>query len=335
MSSVGCKSKTPPAARDLAPASLIGEAGAWLRLERDADTIILRPSGPMPRRCTIRPVAIFEHASGFVEANTIMGRLIFANGACEPQTYGPFTKDPKRRLVELFFPVEPMPTDDWPNSPKRWAHCQAIAKRLLGLAGFGWSGFSVNEAEELVKFVHRPEPLDACVLYALAQAYQSRGHCVIEIGSFRGSSGSIFAMALRALRCDAALISIDSHEEQPFNLAQVRLAFQQIGEERRLVQISQRSDQAWRLLRPGSASLIFIDGDHSHEQVLADFRNYRDLIAPGGCLLFHDYGCGDHNGLPDTHPGVRQAVDEHVLPDPHFRPLLLAHTLMAFEKHNG
>jgi hypothetical protein len=49
-------------------------------------------------------------------------------------------------------------------------------------------------------------------------------------------------------------------------------------------------------------------------------------------MAFHDHGSEAHNGLPEAHPGVRQAVDERVMPAGGFRPLLLAHTLMAFEK---
>ncbi len=327
------------------PASLVGEAGGWLRLERENDAIVLRPNGPMPRRCTIRPVALFGHQFGFVEANPVMGRLVFANGATEPQTYRPFTLDPKRTLHELFFPVEPMPTDDWPNSPRRWMHCQAIAKRLLSMAGasapinraspgVNWSGLSAVEIDELFKFVNRPEPLDGCMLHALAHSHHEHGRCIVEIGSFRGSSLSIFAIALRGAASQAPIISIDSHEEQPFNATHVRLALQQIGEEARLIQILRRSDDAFQLLRPESASIVFIDGDHGYDQVVADYRNYADLVAPGGLLLFHDYGCGDHNGLPDTNPDVRRAVDEHVFADGRFKPMLLAHTLLAFIKNS-
>ena len=63
--------------------------------------------------------------------------------------------------------------------------------------------------------------------------------------------------------------------------------------------------------------------------------NYRDLLAPGGCMLFHDCGFGAHNGLPDTHPGVRKVIDECVMTAPEFRPLLLAHTQFAFLKESG
>jgi hypothetical protein len=90
--------------------------------------------------------------------------------------------------------------------------------------------------------------------------------------------------------------------------------------------LQQRDARAMNLLFGGRV------GDHSYPQVVADFANYRDLVAPGGCIVFHDYGYGAHNGRPDVVPDVRRAIDEHVLPAGGFRPLLLAHTLFALVK---
>ncbi len=78
--------------------------------------------------------------------------------------------------------------------------------------------------------------------------------------------------------------------------------------------------------------MVFIDGNHSYDQVVADFTNYRDLLAPGGCMVFHDYGYGPHNGRPEADPDVRRAVDDHVFGCPGFKPVLLAHTQLAFVK---
>lgn len=314
------------------PVSCVGEAGAWLQLEKAGDAVTLTPSRPMPRRCTVRPVALFQHELGFVEANTIMGRLVFANGASEPQTYRPFSLDPRRDLRELFFPIEPMPEDDLPASPVRWRNCQAIAKRLLSAVDITWNGFSREELEILVHYNMRHEPLDRCALHALAQHTRDRGDCLIEIGSYRGSSASVQAMGLRSAGSDSLIISVDPHLEWPHNREQVRLALREIGEEQRLVQFPCISNRAARFLRPGCAAMVFIDGDHGHEQVVADFRRYLELLAPGGLMLFHDYCCGDHNGLPEPEPDVRRAVDEHIFTCDALRPLILAQTLMVFEK---
>lgn len=310
----------------------IGQPAAWLTTQREGDGVSVRPKGPMPRRCTIRPAALFEQERGFPDVSSVMGRLTFARGSTAAQTYRPFTRDPQRRLRELYFPVEAMPDDDWPTSTQRWSNYQAIAKRLLSAAAVPWEGLSKRDVTELVDFVPWPEPIEGCLLHALTQWTHRRGRCVIEIGSLRGRSLSMLAMALRGVGSDSSLISIDPHWDQPHNFSHVRLALRQIGEEDRLVQYRRTVEPVSRILGRHAASLIFIDGDHSFDGVMTDFNNCRELLAPGGCMVFHDYPFGEHNGMPDGHPGVRRAIDEHVMSAPDFRPLLLSHTQMAFVK---
>jgi predicted O-methyltransferase YrrM len=183
-------------------------------------------------------------------------------------------------------------------------------------------------------FADWPVPIEACVLYALTAWVHERGRCVVEIGSFRGSSLMVLALALRAAQSLCPIVSVDPHWAEPFNRDHALLALRQIGEESRLIQIPLRSNDAAGLLRPASASMIFIDGDHSYEQVKADIVHFDALLAPGGCMVLHDYGFGNHNGYVDPHPGVRRAVDELLFGLPHYRPLLSAHTLIAFLKNN-
>jgi predicted O-methyltransferase YrrM len=312
--------------------SLIGESAAWFTLEKNDRELSITPRNALPCRCTIRPVAIFENEGGFIEANPVMGRLIFSRGATELQSYTPFTRDPRRRLVELVLPVETMPEDDRPNSPRRWVHAQAAMKRLASRANLNWNGLPREHIEKLVRHVLWPEPLDGCALHALATHFYPKGKAIIEIGSFRGASLSVLALALDAAGSDCPIFSVDPHNDMPFNADLARLALRQIGHERRLVQLQCTSDEAVQFLRPGISSMIFVDGDHAREQVVSDFEHYFDLLAPGGCMAFHDYGCGDHNGLPEAHPGVRKAIDEVILPSGHLEPLFLAHTLFAFLK---
>jgi len=312
--------------------TMVGPASAWFQTEHDGDTIIVRPVEPLPVRCTIRPAALFHQDRGFPDVNTVMGRMVFACGATQEQRYTPFTLDAQRHLQELFLPVEAMPEDEWPTSATRWSNCQAIAAGLLAAADVPWGGLASQDVENLVAYVPWPEPLEGCVLHALTQWTHGLGECVIEIGSFRGRSLSMLAIALRGVGSDAKTISIDPHTDQPHNKEHIRTALAQLREETRLVQYLGDSDRAWRLLRPGSASLIFVDGDHSGRQVVADFENYRDLLAPGGCMVFHDYGYGPHNGREEAAPQVRPAIDQHVMPAERFQPLLLAHTQFAFRK---
>lgn len=53
--------------------------------------------------------------------------------------------------------------------------------------------------------------------------------------------------------------------------------------------------------------LLVIDGDHSYEGVKADFDNYRDLVRPGGLIVFDDYAVNEW-------PRIKEYVDEHIAP---------------------
>lgn len=43
----------------------------------------------------------------------------------------------------------------------------------------------------------------------------------------------------------------------------------------------------------GALAFVFIDGDHSHEGVLADSHHWWPAVRSGGLVLWHDYGTKD------------------------------------------
>jgi predicted O-methyltransferase YrrM len=57
--------------------------------------------------------------------------------------------------------------------------------------------------------------------------------------------------------------------------------------------------------RPGDppAELLFVDSSHDREQTLAEFGAWRDALAPGAVVAFHDYD-------EPAYPGVTEAVRE-------------------------
>ncbi len=314
----------------------LGQHAQHFSFDRDEDVIHIRPRNALTQRCSIRPMAIFQNRRGYPEVCTAMGRLHFSSGMTEPLEYRAFTHDPERRLKELFFPVEPAPyDDDWMTSAQRWRNWETVTKHLLNRAKVDWLGLCDDQIDQLLQFQSWTEPIEPCVHHALAQAFHDCGECVIEVGSLRGRSASMFAMALYSVGSDAPIISIDPHGDQPCNLDHVRVSLSQIGQERRLIQIPYTSDKAGPWIRPESASLIYIDGDHTYHPVVSDIKIYRDLLAPGGCIAFHDYGFGKHNGQPDPHPDVRRTVDELMFGQDNFRPLLLSHVLMVFVKEGN
>lgn len=314
------------------PVYLVGPVRDRFAVDTEADSIRITPREVLGCRHTIRPVALFHNARGYPDLNSIMGRVVFPNHSPTAQTFRPFTLDPRRELKALFLPIETMPDDEWNISVARWQNCRTLGRHLLDACAVPAHDISDEHIGVLVKFVEWADPHEGCLLYALTQWTHGKGCCVIEVGSFRGRSASTLSLALEGIGSNAPLISVDPHVDQPFNRQHMQVAARQIGQEDRLIQILRPSDDAAGLLRPEAASFIFIDGDHSYEQVVSDFQHYRDLLAVGGCMAFHDYGHGEHHGREDHCPGVRRAVDEYVLTDRAFRPLLLADTLFAFVK---
>ncbi len=311
----------------------LGQHAQYFGFNRDEDAIHIQPRNALPQRCSIRPMGIFQNSRGYPEACTAMGRLHFSSGMTEPLEYRAFTHDSERCLKELFFPAEASPyDDDWMPSVQRWRNWETVTKHLLHRTNIDWAGLCDDDIDQLLQFQSWTEPIEPCVHHALAQTFHDRGECVIEVGSLQGRSASIFAMALQGVGSDAPIISIDPHSDQPCNLDHVRVSLSQIGQQRRLIQMPYTSDQAGQWIRPESASLIYIDGDHTYSPVVSDIEIYCDLLAPGGCIAFHDYGFGKHNGQPDPHPDVRRAVDELMFGSDKFRPLLLSHVLMVFVK---
>lgn len=310
----------------------VGVAAELFSAEREGQDVLISPARPIRQRCLVRPAAIFSHSGGFPGVITVMGRMLFAPGATEPQRYTPFTLDAARRFVDLLVLAEVTPADDLFATEARWRNFEAVAAQLCSRAGLPWDGLSEEAVADLVEAEPWQEPLEACALHALTQWTHARGDCVVEIGSYRGQSLAMLARALREKGSESRVISIDPHRDRPANIEYTQAAMSRIGERDRLVQIRAFSDDAHRLLRPESASLVFIDGDHTPRQVIADYENYRSVVAPGGCMVFHDYGYGPHNGRPDVVPGVREAIDETIMASPDFHPVMLAHTLMAFVK---
>ncbi len=72
-----------------------------------------------------------------------------------------------------------------------------------------------------------------------------------------------------------------------------------------LIQRFSTDTEARRIAARRRYHLLVIDGDHSYEGVKNDFQRYRDLVVPGGYVVFDDYG-------NDNWPDVKRYVDAEV-----------------------
>ena len=126
---------------------------------------------------------------------------------------------------------------------------------------------------------------DIRLFYRLASALPP-GSQILEIGTNRGRSTRIFAMAAP----DCNIVTVDKFDLWDNSLSQPENI-------RRLIMDS--SEVAGRLL--GGYDLIFIDGDHLRDGVLSDINNCIPLLSEKGIVIFHDY--------TGSWPGVAEAVN--------------------------
>jgi predicted O-methyltransferase YrrM len=142
------------------------------------------------------------------------------------------------------------------------------------------------------------------------RALESR--VIIEVGCWQGRSTRALAD-----HCPGVIYSIDPWEgpylnedgsihkinTSVFEIFQSNLADH--VESGRVVPVRQTSQSAWSYLADTigeTVDLVFLDGDHRYDTVVAEIESYRLLLKPGGILAGHDYG-------HDDWPGVQRAVD--------------------------
>jgi predicted O-methyltransferase YrrM len=59
-------------------------------------------------------------------------------------------------------------------------------------------------------------------------------------------------------------------------------------------------EEVTRLLGDDRLHLLFIDGNHTYDAVKQDFENFRGLVAPGGCVVFHDINDSEFHRANDV-----------------------------------
>ena len=142
-------------------------------------------------------------------------------------------------------------------------------------------------------------------LFELALEACSLGPC-LEVGSFCGKSAIYLGVACKIKR--RTLFTIDHHrgseEQQPGqpyfdsdlfdsktgmidSLQYFRAVIQKAGLEETVVPMIAKSHvvaRDWTI----PLGLVFIDGGHSYEAVVTDYRCWHPHLLPGGFLIFHD-----------------------------------------------
>jgi predicted O-methyltransferase YrrM len=139
---------------------------------------------------------------------------------------------------------------------------------------------------------------EAALLYRAAR--DAGPGTLAEIGRFRGGSTVITAAAMDA---GAELWSYDL--ESGFD-AELADALRRLGLAARVHLVV--GDSRRVELPPAPLRSLFVDGDHTYEGARADYLRWRELVAPGGNLLFHD--AVDTGGYGNHYPGIVRLVNE-------------------------
>lgn len=148
-----------------------------------------------------------------------------------------------------------------------------------------------------------------------AEVYRSlvsrvRHGVVVEVGVWMGRSIATVLDTCRANR--NRLYAVDSWrsdqtdpgyaEAAQRDISEVfRANMRNLGHESTVEIIREESVRAASLFGDFTLDLMFLDADHSYQEVLRDLRAWLPKIARRGVICGHDY---------DTRAGVRSAVDE-------------------------
>lgn len=118
---------------------------------------------------------------------------------------------------------------------------------------------------------------------------------VIEIGTANGNSAIAIGQALEDNGI-GKLYAIDPDEQEL-----VTLAIKKAKLQKRIEYVIDYSFNAIPSLHLNYVDFVFIDGNHSYENVVTDFNLVKNLIRPGGIIVFHD---------TIFHPGPRRLIQE-------------------------
>ncbi len=217
-----------------------------------------------------------------------------------------------------FFAARQLCLDIWPEATQAVFPSQHEID--LGATAFERLLKAHIDVREIVATMQTPAQR---VALGVVASHYAHSRPIIEIGSALGGSMLHMAAATSDAPHSSPLISIDPDSATRDIM---RFVMQREGYGERLRQIVKTSDLAVAELRElqDASGLVFIDGLHSAEAVVRDFRSYAPLVAVGGALAFHDV-------CPAIH-SVMGAVVEHVLPDRRFLAKCLVDGLLVLER---
>jgi predicted O-methyltransferase YrrM len=147
--------------------------------------------------------------------------------------------------------------------------------------------------------VYRPFNLDPTERFCLAGLAMTRGvKSIFEFGTYDGSTALLLARSVPT----AEIVTLDlppSDAHDPGSISEQQLTvaggvgskFHDAPESSRIRQLLGDSRTFDFGQFHGSMDLVLVDGGHSYECVRSDSENALRMLAPGGIVVWDDYGC--------------------------------------------
>jgi len=176
-------------------------------------------------------------------------------------------------------------------------------------------------SREMAPYVHalfaiptHLSPQERLSLFGCAAALPP-GFVAVEIGSYLGASTAFLAYA--ALTKDGMVHAVDTWGNEAMGNEGERDTWHEFHANTRsfaahIVTHRGRSVEVAERVGRIPCDLLFVDGDHARDAVIADLRNWLPSLKPGGVLAMHDF----------DHPDVKAAFDlvvggQRIAPDAH------------------
>lgn len=179
-------------------------------------------------------------------------------------------------------------------------------------------------------------------LYDLAS--EVKESCILEIGTFKGYSTAIFAVAAPSL----VIHTIDPYENYPKEnydenkVEEMKKAkrgaqgmWGKIGIENiKLHNKSSLEIQPQEIDKPLKIVLLFIDGDHVREDgvpvALKDYEKFERYVLDGGYIIFHDVNAPD-NHAPTVDEAVKAVIKRTKKQPEYFQQLAIFQNRRKFQ----
>ncbi|MFA7218508.1 MAG: class I SAM-dependent methyltransferase [Dehalococcoidales bacterium] len=129
----------------------------------------------------------------------------------------------------------------------------------------------------------------------------------VEIGSFYGRSTAVIAHGLKIAENGGKVFAVDPHASRVSRFDFFLENLKKSGIRDRVIPVRERSEIVLKQRQPKELfdtkiGLLFIDGQHTYEQLKMDL-GWVDLVYRGGVIAFHDY--------TEKYPGIVKAITEY------------------------